>query len=109
MANPTQGNNHNDNEPRRPKKQQIWAIIAAILIFFLSYRMMGILFAPEEKEVTYDVFIVAAQKGEIEKVELAYERISYTLKADTEEQKTIYYTVPLPYDYGKQLEYGAFI
>ena len=96
MANPTQGNNNN-SENRGPKKQQLWAIAAAVLIFILSYQLMGSLFAPAEKEVTYDVFLTAAQKGEIDEVELAYEQISYTLKADSSGQKTIYYTVPLPY------------
>ena len=93
-------NRNNDMDDRNRKRQRLsYVLIAAIVIglFFLSGSMMNSILGVQEKEVPYNVFLEAVNDQQIEKVELAYERISYTRKDDKSDPKIVYYTTPLPY------------
>ena len=91
--------NQDRNNQNRNRQRMSYLIIAVIMIglFFASGPMVNSLMGPRQEEVPYNIFLEAVNDKQIEKVELAYERISYVRKDDTQKVKTIYYTTPLPY------------
>ena len=100
MSDLHQNNNRNDGDRQNRNRQGFtYVLILAIMVglFFLSGPMVEGLMGFRQKEVPYNVFLEAINDQQIDKVELAYERISYTRKDDTKEIPTIYYTTPLPY------------
>jgi len=91
--------NNGRQGPDRNKQRMRYALTVLIMIglFFISGPMMSELLGFGAKEVPYNQFLDAVDKQEIHEVEIAYERISFTRKDDTQSTKTVYYTVPLPY------------
>ena len=86
----------------RPDRNKQWIRIAVVVLiavglFFLSGPMMAQILGIGPKEVPYNQFLDAVAQKDIHEVEIAYERISYNLKSDTQKNKTVYYTTPLPY------------
>ncbi len=96
---PNSNENKNQNNQDRNRQRVSYFLIVAIMIglFFLSGPMVNRILGIEEKEVPYNVFLEAVNDQQIQEVELAYERISYTRKDDPNDPKVIYYTTPLPY------------
>ena len=100
MSDLHQNNNRNDGDRQNRNRQRFtYVLILAVMVglFFLSGPMVEGLMGFRQKEVPYNEFLEAVNDQQIDKVELAYERISYTRKDDTKEIPTIYYTTPLPY------------
>ena len=92
------GSNQTPNSKPKPQKYSFLFLIIPLAIMFLSSNLMiNYLFGPKTEEAPYNEFLSAVEEQRIHSVELTYERISYTLKEDTRDPKTIYYTTPLPY------------
>ena len=92
------GSNQNPNSKKNPQKYSFLFLIIPLMIMFLSGNLMiNYLFGPKTEEAPYNEFLSAVEEQRVHSVELTYERISYTLKEDTRDPKTIYYTTPLPY------------
>ena len=91
--------NGNKNGPDQNRQRARLALTVLIMIglFFLSGPLMSELLGFGAKEVPYNEFLDAVDKQEIDQVEIAYEKITYTRKDDTQKTKTNYYTIPLPY------------
>ena len=94
-----QNQNKDRNDQNRNRQRLSYVLIVAIMIglFFLSDAMVDSIFGLKAEEVPYNVFLEAVNDKQIQKVELAYEKISYTRKDDTGKPQKIYYTTPLPY------------
>ncbi len=91
--------NNGKNGPDQNKQRMRTALVVLVMIglFFLSGPIMTELLGLGAKEVPYNKFLDAVDRKEIAEVEIAYEKISFTRKDDTQKNKTIYYTTPLPY------------
>ena len=96
---PEQNRNSASGRPDRNKQRIRIAVVVlvAVGLFFLSGPMMAQILGIGPKEVPYNQFLDAVAQKDIHEVEIAYERISYNLKSDTQKNKTVYYTTPLPY------------
>ncbi len=96
---PNSNENKNQNNQDRNRQRMSYFLIVAIMIglFFVSGPMVNRILGIKEEEVPYNVFLEAVNDQQIQEVELAYERISYTRKDDPKDPKVIYYTTPLPY------------
>ncbi len=84
-------------DQNRQRARVALVVLVMIGLFFLSGPMMSEILGFGAKEVPYNEFLDAVDKQEIDKVEIAYEKISFTRKDDTQKTKTIYYATPLPY------------
>ena len=91
--------NNGRNGPNQNRQRMRAGLVALIMIglFFLSGPLMTEILGFGAKEVPYNEFLDAVDKQEIAQVEIAYEKISFTRKDDTQKPKTVYYATPLPY------------
>ncbi|MBR4309259.1 MAG: ATP-dependent zinc metalloprotease FtsH [Oscillospiraceae bacterium] len=87
----------NPNKPKTPKQSFLVLLLPALVMFLLSNYLINYFFGAKTKEVPYNEFLTAVEEQKIHSVKLTYEEISYTLKEDTADPKTEYYTTPLPY------------
>ena len=110
MPNSNQNNDQNNQNRARRWISTVMVIAIMVGLFFLSGPMVNRIMGVKKEKVSYDVFVDAVNEKQIDEIELAYDRISYTRKDDTHDPKIVYYTIPLPYvdlnDTVPQLWYG---
>ena len=92
-------NNNQGKKPENGRSNLPFIIIAVALLLLLIFgsRIMQLFNSVGQEEVTYDTFLTAVEKNDVEQVEIGDTYISYLLRADAQEKvRTIYYTARLP-------------
>ena len=92
-------NNNQGKKPENGRSNLPFIIIAVALLLLLIFgsRIMQLFNSVGQEEVSYDTFLTAVEKNDVEQVEIGDTYISYLLRADAEEKvRTVYYTVRLP-------------
>ena len=92
-------NNNQGKKPENGRSNLPFIIVAVALLLLLIFgsRIMQLFNSVGQEEVSYDTFLTAVEKNDVEQVEIGDTYISYLLRADAEEKvRTVYYTVRLP-------------
>ncbi len=83
------GNNNKQN-PKHPSFMRIVVTMLLTLVMFsIFWSMLGN--GSSSKEVTYSEFVADLEAGKVDEVEIKGETVSYTLKAEEEEDKGGFY------------------
>ena len=90
-------NNQNGNNDNRSKTPLIVLAVVVIVFTIFGNRIMSMLFAAGQEEVTYHDFLSSVENNEIENVKIGETQIFYEKKTDEEgnRNKVQYYTTRL--------------
>ena len=86
-------NNNQGKKPENGRSNLPFIVIAVALLLLLVFgsRIMQLFNSVGQEEVTYDTFLTAVEKNDVEQVEIGDTYISYLLRADAQEKvRTIY-------------------
>ena len=92
-------NNNQGKKPENGRSNLPFIVIAVALLLLLVFgsRIMQLFNSVGQEEVTYDTFLTAVEKNEVEEVEIGDTYISYLLREDAQEKvRSVYYTARLP-------------